>query len=271
VAHSWTGDVQHRYVAKRLADEFPEELAAIIVATGIRRSPAQRALLWSKRYSVSQLASRMLARTYARLIRRDQQRQRTFGSVLFPDGEDGQMPRPDIVRRIPSHNGPECLALLEEIKPDVVAVYGTLIIGRKIIAAAKCMINVHTGLSPTYRGSDTIFWALHNGEPQNVGVTVHRVDPGVDSGPILARGRPRIDPGDSEDRLFAKAVQLGAELLCRAIRREFAGSAKPLIQDLGSGREFRSVQRNVAAELRTRKLLKQGLLSQGQESWSEEY
>ena len=271
VAHSPDGEVQHRYVAQRLADEFPEELAAIVVATGINRSGAQKVLRWYKRYSIPQLASRVVARAYARLIRRNQERQQVFRSVLFPAGEDGQMPRRDIVRRVPSHNGPECLALLEEIKPDIVVVYGTLIIGRKAIAAAKCMINLHTGLSPTYRGSDTIFWALHNGEPQNVGVTVHRVDPGVDSGPILARGRPKIEPGDDEDLLFAKAVKLGSDLLCRAIRRELAGSAKPMVQDLSSGREYRTVQRTVTAEFRTRRLLRQGLVRNEQESWSEEY
>ena len=98
------------------------------------------------------------------------------------------MPRRDILHHVGSHNSPECLNLLRTLRPDVVAVYGTLIIGKKVIASVEKMINIHTGFSPTYRGSDTIFWALHNGEPEYLGVTVHRVDPGVRLGAILARG-----------------------------------------------------------------------------------
>lgn len=270
-AHTPHGDVQHRYVAKRLAEEFPDELAAIIVATGVERGSFEKWKRWRKRYSRSEIVSRILFHSYHRMRATGSRIQESFRSILFPEGETGEMPRPDIVHRVESHNSPECLALLEELSPDVVAVYGTLIIGRKVIGSAKSLINVHTGFSPTYRGSDTIFWALHNGEPDNVGVTVHRVDAGVDSGPIFARGKPSIEPGDDEHRLFAKAVQVGAELLCSAIRREVAGIAHPVPQDLKAGREYRSVDRTLAAERRTRKLLKNGLLSEARPKWSEEF
>lgn len=270
-AHSEHGQVQHRFVANKLAEEFPSELAAIIVATGVRRGLLDKLRRWAKRYTVRELASRAIARLYRLTTRADARRQATFASLLFPEGDTGMMPRPDLVRFVPSHNGPECISLLEQLRPDIVLVYGTLIIGRKVIASAKRIINLHTGFSPTYRGSDTIFWPLHNNEPDNVGVTVHRLDAGVDSGPILARGKPSMERGDDEDRLFAKAVMLGAELLCRAVRREVEGTARPLAQDLAQGQEYRSVDRTLAAELRTRKLLKSGAFVEARSSWSEEF
>lgn len=269
--HSKNGEVQHRYVASKLAQEFPNELAAIIVATGVRRTVLERVRRWRKRYTVRQLASRIVARAYRIATCSDSRRQETFRAILFPDGEAGEFVRPDLVRLVPSHNGPECLGELEQLQPNIVIVYGTLIIGKKVIATSGRILNLHTGLSPTYRGSDTIFWPLHNGEPQNLGVTIHRLDAGIDSGAILARGKPKIEPGDNEDRLFAKAVQLGAELLCRAIRREAEGSARPLPQELHLGREYQSVERTIAAELRTRKLLKKGLLAEASAPWSEEF
>lgn len=271
VAHSPNGESQHRYVAKKLADEFPDELAAIIVATGVDRSPMERAKRWWRRYTVRQLASRVLARAYRKFTNADFHRQYTYREVLFPEGDNGEMPRSDLVQRVPSHNGSECLEIIGDLDPDVVAVYGTLIIGKKVIAASKRMINIHTGLSPEYRGSDTIFWSLHNSEPHYVGVTVHRVDAGVDSGPILARGRPEIRSTDGENRLFAKAVRLGAELMCRAIRREMDASSRPMPQDLRRGREYRAVDRTLAAELRVRKLLNNGLLLEECDEWSEEF
>lgn len=271
VAHTPNGEVQHRYVAKRLTEEFPDELAAIIVATGVRRSAAEKIRRWWRRYSLPEIASRLVVRVGRSLSRSDRRREETYRSILFPEGDTGEMPRPDIVRRVPAHNGSECLKLLAELKPDIVIVYGTLIIGRKVIAASPKLINLHTGLSPIYRGSDTIFWPLHNGEPDNVGVTVHRLDAGVDSGPILARGKPALEPHDDPERLFAKSVQLGAELLCRAVRREAEGRARPIEQDLSSGREYKSVQRTLAAERRARKLLRNGLISGARAAWSEEY
>ena len=45
----------------------------------------------------------------------------------------------------------------------------------------------------------------------------------MNSGAILARGTPAIEIEDDEDRLFAKAVELGADLLCRAIRTRERG------------------------------------------------
>lgn len=271
VAHSPEGEVQHRYVAKRIAEAFPDELQAIIIATGVPTSMKRKLARWWKRYTLAQIASRALIHVAGRLRGSRDDRQETFREVLFPDGDDGRMPRRDLIKTVPSHNGAECLRLLETLDPDIVVVYGTLIIGRKVIAASKRIINLHTGLSPRYRGSDTIFWPLHNGEPEHVGVTVHRLEAGLDSGPILARGRPRIEPSDDEDRLFAKSVKLGADLLCNAISREAAGLARPITQELDKGREYRSVERSVSAEKRTRKLLRGGLIAEGLEPWQEEF
>jgi len=271
VGHTFNAEVQHRYVAARLAAEFPTELVAVVVATGLPQSPVAKARKWLRRYTPAQIVSRTLAQIHRRLSRASEQRHRKLSEILFPDGEDGEMPGGNLVHRVVSHNSAECRELLRRLRPDIVAVYGTLIIGRKLIDSVPKMLNIHTGLSPAYRGSDTIFWALHNSQPEQVGVTVHRVDAGVDSGAILARGRPAIEPGDDEDRLFAKSVQLGADLLCRAIRREFNASAQPLMQDLNSGLEYRSVQRTLAAERRVRKLLRAGLVSEARSQWSEEF
>jgi hypothetical protein len=270
-AHTTHGAVQHRYVATRLFQEFGANLTAIIVATGTRTSLPQKIRRWRNRYTPREFLSKFVAQTYRAATGADVRRQQIFRSVLFPDGEDGKMPRAGNVHLVPSHNGSECLALLQRLNPDVVVVYGTLIIGKKVISSCKRIINLHTGFSPIYRGSDTIFWALHNGDPDNVGVTVHRLDAGVDSGAILARGKPSIEPEDDENRLFAKGVKLGAELLCRAIKREVAETSRPMPQRLELGREYRSVERTLGAELRTREQLKRNLLLKVRPEWSEEH
>jgi methionyl-tRNA formyltransferase len=172
------------------------------------------------------------------------------------------LPRPELLRIVPSHNGEECAALLKEIRPDVIAVYATAIIRPHIFElAGQCALNLHTGICPRYRGTDAVFWPLHNEEPEWVGVTVHVLDEGVDSGPIIFTGRPRIDVDDDEDSLFAKCTVVGADLYAKAIDQAATGRIRSTPQDLSEGRQYRLVDRNLFAERRVERLLDRGLLS----------
>lgn len=255
------GQVQHRYVARKLAKAFGDELQAIIVMNGARAPVGKRLKRWWRRYTVPQLLSRTLIKARDSRRKRNEARQATYRRILFPAGEDGRMPQ-GVVRVVPSHNGKACLQILRDLKPDVIAVYGTVVIKGDVIAAAgKSIINMHTGLSPRYRGSDTIFWPLHNGEPEWVGVTIHRLTPGIDAGPILATAQPAVAADDGEDSLFAKCVEVGCEHFIKAIREEAEGVARVVPQQLEKGREYKSVERTVTAERRAEKLLREGLLA----------
>jgi folate-dependent phosphoribosylglycinamide formyltransferase PurN len=270
-AHNPEGEVQHRYVARRLAQAFPNELVGIVVATGVSRTLPEKIKRWWRRYTIKEIASRLTVKLIHGVTGEPARKQQRISSILFPDGEDGRMPRRDILKHVESHNSDVCLAIIRDLQPDIVAIYGTLVIGRKLIASIPRGINIHTGISPRYRGSDTNFWPVYNEEPEHLGVTVHRLDAGIDSGAILARGRPNIARLDDEHVIFARAVQLGADLLCGAIRREHAGRANPLPQNLDKGREYRSVERTVQAEAKVRKLLSGGILGEGFSEWREEY
>jgi len=159
---------EHRYLAGRLAIAFPDSLVAIILATPPPRSLRARIRGYVRRYTLPQLLSRAQAKLYTRLTGASQRRTTTLERILFPQGDERTMPRSELVRTVPSHNSGACLDLLAELGPDVIA---------PVIRAARCgVINMHTGISPRYRGSDTIFWALHNQEPKWVGVTVHLLD-----------------------------------------------------------------------------------------------
>lgn len=252
--------LEHRYVANVLSRAFPDELRAIVVAQPARRSFLGHVRVWWRRYTGRQLASRICARAYALLLGRPRQRRATYARYLSPGGRL-EWDRGDLVRRVPSANGDQCRALLQQLAPDVIAVYGTAVIKAPVIRLARrAILNMHTGLSPHYRGADTIFWALHNQEPQSVGVTIHALDEGVDSGPILRTGRPVIARDDDEDSLFCKCVIVGAQLYERAIREVTTDARHYAPQDLREGHEYRFVDRTLAAERRVRRLLRGGLL-----------
>jgi methionyl-tRNA formyltransferase len=85
-------------------------------------------------------------------------------------------------------------------------------------SARGIAINQHAGWSPTFRGADTIAWALYHRQLGNVGATVHITSTDVDGGPILRRSQTALTPWDTPEACFARVVALGTELMCEAVR-----------------------------------------------------
>jgi folate-dependent phosphoribosylglycinamide formyltransferase PurN len=90
--------------------------------------------------------------------------------------------------RVPSANGAETAALLASLRPAMVVVHGTRVIAPRVLDSTDCpVVNVHAGITPRYRGVHGGYWALAEQHPEWVGTTVHLVDPGIDTGGILAQ------------------------------------------------------------------------------------
>jgi len=102
---------------------------------------------------------------------------------------------------------------------EIVVVFGTSIIKEELIEIFYGrIINLHLGLSPYYRGVATNLVPFFYGEPQYVGATVHHLNKGIDSGNILAQGRPTINPKtDSVDTIGAKTIKVGVDLVLRVL------------------------------------------------------
>ena len=114
-----------------------------------------------------------------------------------------------------SINSERVLNALLGAKCDYVAVFGCGIINDDIISQFNGrIINAHQGLSPYYRGSATNFWPFVNNELQFVGVTMHYIDKGIDTGNIICHGRPSIDPCDNIHDIGCKVVLKTADLFC---------------------------------------------------------
>ena len=88
--------------------------------------------------------------------------------------------------RVQSVNHPSTQLLLNQLQPGLIIVNGTRIIGKKLIENITCpMINIHTGITPVYRGVHGGYWALANQDKKNFGTTIHYVDSGIDTGGII--------------------------------------------------------------------------------------
>ena len=96
----------------------------------------------------------------------------------------------------------DCLAILKEINPSQILVYGTSIIKGEIINKFKRRIlNLHLGLSPYYRGGGTNYFPFVNNEPEYAGSTFMYLDEGIDTGEIIHQIRPVINITDSFHQL----------------------------------------------------------------------
>jgi len=128
---------------------------------------------------------------------------------------------------------------MRRIAPDVVLVFGTGLLKQPLIETFPgSIINIHLGLSPYYRGAGTNFWPLVNGEPEYCGATIHFLDIGVDTGPIIAHVRPDIRTGDGPHDIGNKTIVAAADALAAAA---LAHVHTPLrgIEQSGEGRVYR--------------------------------
>tara|TARA_B100001123_G_C15275183_1_gene1011887 strand:- start:427 stop:1239 length:813 start_codon:yes stop_codon:yes gene_type:complete len=98
--------------------------------------------------------------------------------------------------------------IIEKIKPDIVLTFGCSILGEKYLKRFNNKIlNIHLGLSPYYRGQATNFWAFVNDELQFIGATFHKIDKGIDTGPIIHQMRGRIYKYDNVHSIGNRVIK----------------------------------------------------------------
>jgi methionyl-tRNA formyltransferase len=122
----------------------------------------------------------------------------------------------DVVHVVGNLNSPESCRVVRGLAPDLIILGGSRILKGPILECARiAVLNAHPGLLPDYRGNDVIAWAIWNGDP--VGVTVHVVDAGVDTGSSILRQELEVRRGDSLAALKGRAEQLAAALMTQAV------------------------------------------------------
>jgi methionyl-tRNA formyltransferase len=120
---------------------------------------------------------------------------------------------------------------LRAAAPDVIVVvaYGK-ILPKEILALPRLgCVNVHASLLPKYRGAAPIQWAIARGE-RETGVTIMKMDEGMDTGPMLLTRALPISDDDTGETLAKKLAPLGAEALLAALPRYAAGELLPTPQ-----------------------------------------
>jgi methionyl-tRNA formyltransferase len=113
-------------------------------------------------------------------------------------------------------------------EPDllVVAAFGQILRAPVLDLASFGCINVHASLLPRWRGAAPIQYAIRAGDGET-GVTIMKMDEGLDTGPMLAQGSIPIAPDETGASLHDKLAALGAELLPATLAGYLAGEIAP--------------------------------------------
>ncbi len=114
----------------------------------------------------------------------------------------------------------EAQAAVAELQPEVitVAAYGLLLPQPILDLPSDGCLNIHGSLLPRHRGAAPIAAAILAGDAAT-GISIMRVEAGLDTGPVLASASLPIDPEDTTGSLTAKLAALGARLLIATLPR----------------------------------------------------
>ena len=128
---------------------------------------------------------------------------------------------------------PAFVERLAALQPEliVVAAYGQILPQSILELPRFGCINVHTSLLPKYRGAAPIQWAILNDDSQT-GVTIMKMDAGLDTGDIISQEPTPIVPEDTAETLHDRLAQMGADLLVRTIPGYVSGELRPRPQPI---------------------------------------
>ena len=121
---------------------------------------------------------------------------------------------------------------LDELKPDliVVAAFGQILPDPILALPEHGCLNVHASLLPRWRGASPINAAVLHGD-RVTGVSIMKMDRGLDTGPILSQRTTPIQEDDTAGKVFGRLAVMGAELLVETIGPHLSGELQPRPQD----------------------------------------
>ncbi len=163
------------------------------------------------------------------------------------------------VREVADLHSAESIEAVRQFAPDLGVIAGTYVLRPELFALPRLgSINLHSGKVPEYRGAAPAFWELFNGETE-VGITIHRVEPSLDSGAVLRQELFPLDSAPDGDPMayveeYRRTVLRpnGVRLLVETVADIMAGRERPAVQDATRARTYRTPDHRQVTELRKR-------------------
>ncbi|MFW6056808.1 MAG: formyl transferase [Chloroflexota bacterium] len=127
---------------------------------------------------------------------------------------------------VPGLNSDECIRAVKALDADIAVIGCAGILRPDVFESFRMgVLNIHPGFIPEHRGRCPVEWALVEGD--DPGVTLHFIDAGVDTGPVVARRAVPLQPGDTIGSVYRRADRIGIELLVAALNLARSGEEIP--------------------------------------------
>ncbi len=162
--------------------------------------------------------------------------------LLAEHGPDPASWPPVDILETPRVNNGDAVAWCRRRRPDLILVYGTSILKQPMIRLPRLgVLNAHSSILPHFRGVFSEFWQVLQGDFDHVGVTVHCIDPGVDTGDVVLQARSPVD-GENVDpyTLRCRNAATTLEIYPRAARAVLSGEETRQAQAASPAPTYRS-------------------------------
>jgi methionyl-tRNA formyltransferase len=141
------------------------------------------------------------------------------------------------VLSVASINDPSVIDFVADSSPDICVITCVTILSKATIDALGVkIINIHGGHLPHYRGCHCFFFALYEGNFDQIGSTIHYVDAGIDTGDIIEVVRPAIRADDNAEKLYCRAELAAAHRLIHWLKQLSKGESVPSERQAFRGR-----------------------------------
>ncbi len=219
---------RYKYVVNKLLDRYPG--SALIVQDIVKGD-------YVGKYDVSGDFERSAVDLLnGHLMKRDEVEGR-----YYPDDEFHLGECPSVLRvNTETLNSEETVRWVKREAPSVVFSFGIGMIKRPLLnTIADCRsVNLHLGLSPWFKSSDTLLWPLYMQRPCYTGTSLHEIDSKADNGPIYHQQRTVFDVEDTIHDVFCRTLIQSAGPVVRLMDLLLAGeSLEPKVQNT-SGKTF---------------------------------
>jgi folate-dependent phosphoribosylglycinamide formyltransferase PurN len=130
---------------------------------------------------------------------------------------------------------------LANIAPHLIVFTGGGLIRSNILSIPSLgIMNCHSGILPRYRGMDVVEWPLLEGDAEQtqIGLTLHYMDRGVDTGPLLLQHHETLRAGDTIEAIRARLEPRMIELVLKGIRGLKSDTLEPTPQMVDEGKQY---------------------------------
>ena len=144
------------------------------------------------------------------------------------------------VCRVPTPNAAECEAFIRAARPDIVVALCKNILAERVfgIPAAGTVV-LHPGICPEYRNAHGCFWALANDDLGRVGLSLLRIDRGIDTGPVCGYFTTAFDEQrESHIVIQHRMILDNLEGIRALLERVAGGTAAPIDTSARASREW---------------------------------